>query len=78
MAKRKRRKFTEEFKADAVKLVRAGGRSIARVAADRIPTVWVGDARTRAVKRYKGAPVDPRILPAVEERLAVANAQWWR
>jgi hypothetical protein len=30
------------------------------------------------VKRYKGAPVDPRILPAVEERLAVANAQWWR
>jgi transposase len=34
MAKRKRRKFTEEFKADAVKLVRAGGRSIARVAAD--------------------------------------------
>jgi transposase len=34
MAKRKRRKFTEEFKADAVKLVRAGGRSLSQVAAD--------------------------------------------
>jgi len=34
MAKRKRRKFTEKFKADAVKLVRAGNRSIGQVAAD--------------------------------------------
>ncbi len=34
MAKRKRRKFTDEFKADAVKLVRAGGRSISQVARD--------------------------------------------
>lgn len=34
MAKRKRRKFTEEFKADAVKLVRSGGRSIGQVATD--------------------------------------------
>jgi len=34
MAKRKRRKFTDEFKADAVKLCAAGGRSIGQVAAD--------------------------------------------
>lgn len=34
MAKRKRRKFTDEFKADAVKLVREGGRSVWQVAKD--------------------------------------------
>jgi len=32
MAKRKRRKFTDEFKADAVRLVRHGGQSISEVA----------------------------------------------
>ena len=32
MAKRKRRSFTKEFKADTVRLVREGGRSIAQVA----------------------------------------------
>ncbi len=34
MAKRKRRKFTDEFKADAVKLVRDGSRSVGQVARD--------------------------------------------
>jgi transposase-like protein len=34
MAKRKRRKFTDQFKADAVKLCEAGGRSISQVALD--------------------------------------------
>lgn len=34
MAKRKRRVFTDEFKADAVRLCRAGGRSIGQVAKD--------------------------------------------
>jgi transposase-like protein len=34
MTKRKRREFTDEFKADAVKLVREGGRSIGQVAKD--------------------------------------------
>ena len=34
LMKRKRRQFTPEFKADAVKLVRAGGRPIAQVARD--------------------------------------------
>ena len=32
MTKRKRRQFTAEFKSDAVKLVRAGGQSIAQIA----------------------------------------------
>jgi transposase len=34
MAQRKRRIFTAAFKADAVKLVRAGGRSVGQVAKD--------------------------------------------
>jgi len=34
MAKRKRRSFTAEFKADTVRLVREGGRSIREVARD--------------------------------------------
>jgi transposase len=34
MARRKRRKFTDEFKADAVKLCEAGGHSVGRIAAD--------------------------------------------
>jgi transposase len=34
MAKRKRRHFAAEFKADAVKLCAAGGRSVGQVAAD--------------------------------------------
>ncbi len=34
MVKRKRRVFTPDFKADAVRLCKAGGRSIAQVATD--------------------------------------------
>lgn len=34
MARRKRREFSEEFKADAVKLAREGGRSLGRIAKD--------------------------------------------
>ena len=34
MARRKRRQFTDEFKADAVRLCRQGGRSITQVAKD--------------------------------------------
>ena len=34
MAKRRRRVFTDEFKADAVRLCKAGGRSIGQVAKD--------------------------------------------
>ncbi len=34
MAKRQRRAFTKEFKADAVRLVREGGQGVSRVARD--------------------------------------------
>lgn len=61
MAKRKRRTFTEEFKADAVRLVRSGERSIGQVAKDLDLTetslrAWVrraeevGDATPTATK----------------------------
>ena len=36
MAGRKRRKFTPEFKAEAVRLTRVGDRSIGQVAADLV------------------------------------------
>jgi transposase len=56
MARRKRRKFTDEFKADAVKLCAAGGRSVAQVAADLDLTEtalreWVKRAEADAGKR---------------------------
>jgi transposase len=58
MAKRKRRKFTDQFKADAVKLCEAGGRSITQVAIDLDLTEtalrdWVKRA---AADAGKGAP----------------------
>lgn len=39
MGRRKRRAFTPEFKAEAVRLAMAGGRSIGRVADRRIPNL---------------------------------------
>jgi len=56
MARRKRRKFTDEFKADAVKLCAAGGRSVTQVAADLDLTEtalreWVKRAEADAGKR---------------------------
>ncbi len=60
MAKRKRREFTAEFKADAVKLVRAGGRSIGQVAKDLDLTEtalreWVRRAEIEAGEGPPGA-----------------------
>lgn len=60
MAKRKRRRFTAEFKADAVKLVRAGGRSIGQVARDLDLTEttlreWVRRAEIEAGEGPPGA-----------------------
>ena len=60
MAKRKRRKFSDEFKADAVKLCAAGDRSIGQVAADLDLTesalrAWVQRAATEAGKGPPGA-----------------------
>ena len=55
MARRKRRKFTDAFKADAVKLCESGGRSVTQVAADLDLTEtalreWVKRAATDAGK----------------------------
>ena len=60
MTKRKRRQFTEEFKADAVKLVREGGRSVGRVAKDLDLTEtalrdWVRRAEIEAGEGPPGA-----------------------
>jgi transposase len=54
MARRKRRKFTDAFKADAVRLCARGGRSIAQVATDLDLTEtalreWVKRANADAV-----------------------------
>jgi transposase len=60
MARRKRRSFTKEFKADAIKLVREGGRSIPQVARDLDLTEtslreWVRQAEVDAGKGPPGA-----------------------
>ena len=60
MAKRKRRSFTAEFKADTVRLVREGGRSIREVARDLDLTEtalreWVKQAAVDAGQGSTGA-----------------------
>ena len=60
LTKRKRRQFTPEFKADAVTLVRAGGRSIAQTARDLDLTEtalreWVRRAEIEAGEGPPGA-----------------------
>lgn len=57
---RKRRSFTKEFKADAVKLVKAGGRSVGQVAKDLDLTEttlrsWVQQAAVDAGSGPEGA-----------------------
>lgn len=58
MTKRKRRKFTNEFKRDTVRLVREGGKGIAEVARDLDLTesavrLWVKQAE---IDEGRGAP----------------------
>jgi len=60
MAKRKRRKFTPEFKAETVRLIRESGRSIGEVAKDMDLTEssvrnWVRQAEVDAGKGPAGA-----------------------
>jgi len=60
MTKRKRRQYTPEFKADAVKLVRTGGQSIAQIARDLDLTEtalreWVRRAEIEAGEGPPGA-----------------------
>jgi len=65
MGRRKRRKFTAAFKADAVRLCSAGGRSISQVAVDL-------DLTETALREWvKGAAVDagrgsPEMLTTLE------------
>jgi transposase len=59
MAKRKRRSFTDEYKADAVRLCKVGDRSVAQVAKDLDLTYaslreWVTRAEAEAGKAPKG------------------------
>ena len=58
MTKRKRRQFTPEFKADAVNLVRAGGRSIAQTARDLdlAETALRGWIRQAEIEAGEGPP----------------------
>ncbi len=83
MAKRKRRKFTEAFKADAVKLCEAGGRSIGQVAADLDLTetalrAWVKRAATDARKGTPGALTTAERAELVELRRRVKRAEMER
>ncbi len=60
MTKRKRRKFTSEFKRDTVRFVREGGKSIAEVARDLDLTesavrVWVKQAEIDEGRGKSGA-----------------------
>jgi len=60
MPKRKRRNFTPEFKADAVRLVQSSGRSVGDIAREMDLTetalrAWVKQAQTDAGKGPPGA-----------------------
>ena len=67
MPKRKRRRFTDEFKADTVRLCRAGDRSIGQVAKD----LDLGETAVRswialAEKNGSPEPAPAQILTAAE------------
>ena len=69
MAPRKRRRFTPEFKADAVRLCRAGDRSIGQVAKD----MDLGETALRAwCARAEGERDVPR-EPTPKETLTTAE-----
>jgi transposase-like protein len=60
MAKRKRRVFTDEFKADAVRLCQAGDRSIGQVAKD----LDLGETALRAWMKLAEGEVEVDRTPA--------------
>jgi transposase len=68
MAKRKRRAFTNEFKAEAVRLVRESGKSVPTVARELDPTEtalrsWVRQAEIDAGRGTPGALTTGRQNP---------------
>jgi transposase len=73
MEKRKRRKFTTEFKAETVRLVQAGGRSIGEVARDLDLTesalrLWVRQAEIDA---GRGKPPPAPIIGETASRTSL-------
>lgn len=67
MARRKRRKFTTEFKAEAVRLTKLGDRSIEKVAKDL-------DLTESALRRWV-EQAEPERSPAEEVEGAVTSAE---
>ena len=83
MARRKRRKFTAQFKADAVRLVMTGGKSIGEVTAqfDLTETTlrdWVKRAEIDAGKGPPGALTTAERAELIELRRRVKRAEMER
>jgi len=83
MTKRKRRKFTEQFKADAVRLVREGGKTISEVTKqfDLTETAfrgWVKRAETDAGNGPPGALTTAERAELVDLRKRVKRAEMER
>lgn len=71
MSKRKRRKFSEAFKADAVQLVRSSGNNVSQVAKqlDLVESVlaeWVRRANGEPQRPSRSIPPLPRETPEAE------------
>lgn len=83
MARRKRRKFTAQFKADAVRLVRTGAKTIAEVTADFDLTEtslreWVKQAEADAGKGPSGALTTAERAELIELRKRLKRVEMER
>ncbi len=83
MARRKRRKFTPQFKADAVRLVRTGGKTIAAVTKefDLTETAlreWVRRAEADAAPSATGALTTAERVELLELRKRLKRAEMER
>jgi transposase-like protein len=83
MGRRKRRKFTAEFKADAVRLVKTGGKTIAEVTKqfDLIETslrAWIKQAETDAGRGSSDALTTAERVELMELRKRVKRAEMER
>jgi transposase-like protein len=83
MERRKRRKFTPEFKADAVRLVTGGGKSITEVCKqfdlnETSLRAWMKQAETDAGKGSSGALTTAERVELVELRRRVKRAEMER
>ena len=83
MERRKRRKFTPEFKADAVRLVTGGGKSITEVCKqfdfnETSLRAWMKQAETDAGKGSSGALTTAERVELMELRKRVKRAEMER